>query len=286
MRIGIIGAENSHAASVAKVINVEQRFPGVRVECLWGETEADARKTAEAGQIPTIVDSPREMLGRVDAIMVDHRHGKHHLRAARPFVERGLPAFIDKPFCFCAAEGREFLKLARQHGAPITSFSTMTLQKSFLRFRREQLAAGEARGGATWGPCDVRSPYGGVFFYGVHHVEMALDAFGDQVAAVRLTPSGTNAIAQLLYPSGCEVTLHFYAPGCGFFQIAAVTGKGLVTRQLVSDASPYYAGVKRMIQMFRSGIEPASHERLLKPVQILEALARSLKSGRAETLRV
>ena len=285
MHIGIIGAENAHAAAVARVINVEQRFPGVCVDFLWGETEVDARKTAEAGQIPTIVGSPREMLGRVDAIMVDHRHGRHHLRAARPFVERGIPAFIDKPFCADSAEGREFLKLARQHGAPVTSFSTMTLQKSFLRFRREQVAAGEALGGATWGPCDVRSPYGGVLFYGVHHVEMALDVFGDQVAAVRLTPSGTNAVAQLLYPSGREVTLHFFSPGCGFFQIAALTAKGLVTRQLVSDASPYFAGVRRMIQMFRSGVEPISHERLLKPVQILEALARALKSGRAEKVR-
>ena len=53
MRIGIIGAENSHTAAAARILNVEKKFPGVRVEVVWGETEAPARNAAEAGQIPT-----------------------------------------------------------------------------------------------------------------------------------------------------------------------------------------------------------------------------------------
>jgi len=285
MRIGIIGAENSHAIEVAKIINVSKRFPSVRVEYLWGETAALSRTAAAAGQIPRIVAAPEEMLGKVDGIMVDHRHGKYHLRAALPFVKRGIPAFIDKPLCYRAAEGREFLMTARKHGAAVTSYSTTTLQKEFIRFRRDLKAAGEPLGGALWGPCDVRSPYGGVFFYGIHHIEMALDIFGEDVTTVRLTPSGKNAVAQLLYPSGREVTLHFFAPGVGHFQIAALTRKGLVTRSLVSDASPYYAGVKRFVTMFRTGVEPTPHERLLKPVLVLEAMERALANGRAEKVR-
>ena len=38
LNIGIVGAENSHTAAIAKVLNVEKRVRGVRVTHVWGET--------------------------------------------------------------------------------------------------------------------------------------------------------------------------------------------------------------------------------------------------------
>ena len=40
------------------------------------------------------------MLGKIDALIVDHRHAKFHLEAATPFVKAGIPTFVDKPFCY------------------------------------------------------------------------------------------------------------------------------------------------------------------------------------------
>jgi hypothetical protein len=48
LNIGIVGAENSHTAAIAKVINVEKRVRGVRVTHVWGETKAFAEKAAAA----------------------------------------------------------------------------------------------------------------------------------------------------------------------------------------------------------------------------------------------
>jgi hypothetical protein len=42
MKIGIIGAENSHTAAIAKLINVEQKIKGFSVDYVWGETDAFA----------------------------------------------------------------------------------------------------------------------------------------------------------------------------------------------------------------------------------------------------
>ena len=52
LRIGIVGAENSHALAVSKTINVDRKIPGARVVALWGEKPAFARKTADDGDIP------------------------------------------------------------------------------------------------------------------------------------------------------------------------------------------------------------------------------------------
>ena len=84
IRVGIIGAENSHSTNFGKMFNIEKKFPGVEITHIWGETDEFARKTAEAGKIPNIVKDPKEMLGKIDALIVDHRHAKYHLEAATP----------------------------------------------------------------------------------------------------------------------------------------------------------------------------------------------------------
>ena len=62
----------------------------------------------EKGNIPNMVNNPNEMLGKIDALIVDHRHGKYHLDAALPFLEEGIPMFIDKPFCYRKEKEKNF----------------------------------------------------------------------------------------------------------------------------------------------------------------------------------
>jgi len=92
IKIGIIGAENSHTIGYWRLFNIEKKFPGVTVEYVWGETEEFAREAAEKGKIPNIVKDPKEMLGKIDALIVDHRHAKYHLESAIPFIKAGFTA--------------------------------------------------------------------------------------------------------------------------------------------------------------------------------------------------
>ena len=86
IRVGIVGAENSHSAAIARTLNVAKAVPGFRVVAIWGETAAFAQRSAEAGQIPKIVKRPADMIGHIDGVMIDHRHAKYHLSAAEPFL--------------------------------------------------------------------------------------------------------------------------------------------------------------------------------------------------------
>src|SRR5690606_32129724 len=87
MTIGIIGAENSHTAGYGRLFNVDRAFPGMSVKYVWGETEGFARTAMEKGSIPNMVKDPNDMLGKIDALIVDHRHGKYHLEPAIPFIK-------------------------------------------------------------------------------------------------------------------------------------------------------------------------------------------------------
>jgi len=284
MIVGIIGAENSHAAAIAKSINAKKRIKGVSVEYIWGETKKFAIKAADEGHIPYIVSRPSEMLDKVDAVIVDHRHGKYHLKAALPFIKKGLPVFVDKPFCCRAEEGVKFLKIARKYNAPVTSFGVVPLQKSFFDFTKKTEKLGKIHCATIYGPCDIKSQYGGVFFYGIHQVEMALFAFGYDVDRVLVTKNGKNAVSQLFYKDGKTITLNFIESGCNTFAISAVGDRGVIHENIIYDKEIYLSGTKKIIQMFKTEIEPLSHKQLLRPVEVLEAIERSVNTGKYEKI--
>jgi hypothetical protein len=87
IRIGIIGAENAHTIGFGKMFNIEKKIPGIEVQYVWGETEDFARRALGKGGIPEMVSLPDEILGKIDALIVDHRHAKYHLEAAVPLIE-------------------------------------------------------------------------------------------------------------------------------------------------------------------------------------------------------
>jgi Oxidoreductase family, NAD-binding Rossmann fold len=282
MKIGIIGSENSHTAAIATIINIQKKIKGCSVDYVWGETADLAKQAAKAGQIPNIVKTPRQMLGKVDAVLCDHRHPKHHLKSVWPFVEAGIPAFVDKPFCYRAKEGKEFLKMAKKKGTPITSFSVLTHQKTFSTFKRKLDGLGTLASASSYGPCDLKSKWGGVFFYGIHQVDMVLHAFGFDVKSVLVTKNGPNATGQLMYPSGLIVTMALIKEGCHGFGVGAIGTDGEMQTPIRMDKSPYLNGVKTFTTMFKTGSEPLTATEMLKPVQVLEALEKSVKSGRVE----
>ncbi len=282
MKIGIIGAENSHTAAIATLINVEKRFKGCSVDYLWGETDAYAKDAAKKGKIATIVKRPRDMLGKVDAVLVDHRHPKYHLKAVWPFVEAGVPTFVDKPFCYRSDEGKKLLALAKTKGTPVTSFSVLPQFDSFRRFKKKVAGLGAILSATSFGPCDLKSQWGGVFFYGIHQVDVMLHAFGYDVKSVLVRKNGPNATGQLFYPSGLVATMALIKDGSPGFGMSAVGTEGTVTMPIDGGKSPYLNGTRCFVTMFKTGIRPMTDEQMLRPVQVLEAMQKSVVSGQVE----
>jgi predicted dehydrogenase len=278
VRIGIIGAENSHTIGYGKIFNQQRKFPGVEVKYVWGETEEFAKIAMDKGTIPMMVKDPIEMLGKIDALIVDHRHAKYHLSAAEPFVKAGIPTFIDKPFCYRVAEGEEFLEMARKRGTPISSFSSEAHKAGTFDIKNQVESLGEISHVIMSGPADLESPYGGVFFYGIHMVQPLMYIFGDDIRRVRITRSGKNTSATLLFGNQMMATLIFKSLSYGW-RIFAETKEGTIElKSRIEEADPgkYYSDI---VDMFRTGKEPLSHQSILKTVAVLEALE---KSGNTE----
>lgn len=275
--IGIIGAENSHTAGFGKLFNIDKKFPGVEVKYVWGETDEFAKRAMEKGKIPNQVKDPMEMMGEIDALIVDHRHAKYHLDATQPFVEEGIPTFVDKPFCYRVDEGKEFLKMAREAGTPVTSYSTIAHSAETFDMKKQVKEMGDIYQIIRTGRVDLDSKYGGVFFYGVHSVQPLMVMFGESIDRVRVTRHGSHGNASLEFTNGLFATLVFREKSYGWNTFVE-TDKGMQElKPRVEEPDPSIA-YSNMVEMFRTGKEPRSHQSILNCVSVLEALEKSAKS--------
>jgi len=279
LKFGIVGAENSHCAAIASLCNVQKKV-AARAVAVWGEKPKFARAAAERAQIPAIVGDWREMLGMVDGIMIDHRHAKYHAEPAMFFVERGVPCFVDKPFTFTLVEGRRLCALARKKRVPITSFSILPMQRSFAGLKRAMRGIGDVISLTSSGPADLRSKYGGIFFYGIHQVDAIIELLGPDIDRVEVRRYGQNGIATMTTTGGAMVTMYCIKEGQRSFHCSAVGTKGIVDWTNEYDETIYLNGARTFLRMFRTGKAPFSHERMLAPVAVLEAMAKSLERGR------
>lgn len=277
LRIGIIGAENSHTAGFGKMFNIDKKFPGAEVKYVWGETDAFAKSTMEKGGIPNQVKDPLEMMGKIDALIVDHRHPKYHLEAAAPFVKAGIPTFIDKPFCYRAAEGKEFLEMAKKAGTPVTSYNSIAhSDATFDLIKQVKDLSGIIQVVRT-GTVDLDSEYGGVFFYGVHVVQPLMYIFGEDIERVKITRNGKIGNASLQFSSGLFATLIFKSKAYGWQTFVETKSEFVELKPRVEETNPAKNYVD-MVEMFRTGKEPRSHQSILNCVSVLEALENSAET--------
>lgn len=282
VRIGIIGGSiSAHTFDYGKLFNIDKKFPGVELLYAWADTDEFASAAREKAGIPNIVRDPNAMLGKIDALIINHRDGRYHLEPAIPFIMAGIPTFIDKPFCHSVSEGKEFLSLARSCGTPVSSWSTIAHSDKTIDLKKQVETMGQINNLVSFGPVDIESPYGGVFFYGVHSVDPLLYIFGDNVVRARVTRNGRIATGSLLFNNGMLATIIFMTRTWDK-KIYAETGKGVVELKTdVQEADPprYYSD---MVDMFRTGKEPRNHTSILHSVAVLEALEKSIISDNWE----
>ena len=255
LRVGMVGAENSHTVAIARVLNVDKKIPGVRATHVWGETRTYARDASERGEIPTIV---------------------------RRAEETRVPLFVDKPFCYRKAEGRKFLARARQLKVPVCSFSTLPKQASFKQLSKDVKKLGKIQTVISTGPCDIKSKWGGIFFYGIHQVDMILRLTGYDFYRTQIVKGkGQNHSANILFRSGTVATMNLIGESRAAFHLSIVGEKGRIDREVVGDESMYLTGIKDFVRMFKTGKTDETDETMLGPVAVLESLEKSVAKPQA-----
>lgn len=281
-RIGILGSENSHALAFARIFNKTHadQYPDIRVTAIGGNYPEESRKVYEECGLDFIAASPEEMLGKVDAVMVTARDGASHAPFARPFLEAGLPAFIDKPITRDPDEALALARLAKEKGVPLVGGSSVkyAYDVRLMKAAVERAAAeGESISGDLSAPVNMHNEYGGFFFYASHLAEMCMTVFGYDPLRVTAFRSGDNVTAVVHYDR-YDIVCRFLEGNYNY--TITLSQKSRPIFREVDISMIYQHECENFARMLRTGEMDQSYEDLILPVYFLRAAEDSFTSGK------
>jgi len=286
IRIGILGADSSHASAFSKLCNFPETdtgnypFPEVRVTAIYGEDIEQAKQVALACNICEVVTSPEELLSKVDGVMVLFRDGNVHLPYALPFIESGMPVWIDKPITVTLKDSDLLLEAADKSPSLITGGSTCKYNKEVLELKKmvDQGDLGTVLSGYLNFPCDIYSPYNGIFFYAPHMVEMMFTIFGYEILSITCIKQ-KDTIRCIGKYEGFSVVLDFTNHVHQSFCMIHGDKKSHV-REIKVDTSTYKAGLEQFITMLRTKNMPLPLTKLTAVTKVLTAINDSMSEGK------
>ena len=284
-KIGIIGSDNSHAEIFSKLVNIPDPitgdflFPDFKVTSIFGLDKVRTGQVAGDGKIGFIAETPEQLMDKVDAVMVVFRHGDLHAEYALPFIEAGIPTWIDKPFTIKNEDAKELVSAAREHNTLLTGGSTCKYTSDILMVKNaveKGSRIGILKTASFNFPATLINEYGGIYFYGAHLAEMTMMAFGYDARSIVVSENNGIVSAIVKYDK-YQVTLHFIPDSKEYY--AVLFGEnGTIIRE-IDITGCYLNGFERFTAMLRNGKLPLPLEHLYKPVVLLNAVIESYKTG-------
>ncbi|WP_162605939.1 Gfo/Idh/MocA family oxidoreductase [Jiangella aurantiaca] len=274
-RIGVVGTDSSHVDQFVRLLNVEHRHGDARVVALaGGDTERNRALAAAAGaDVPRLVEAPGDLVGVVDAVLICTRDGRAHRAEAIPLIEAGLPVFVDKPLAGSAADAAAIVDAARAHAVPLYEGSALRFVPAIA-----ELAGDRPTAVHVTGPADPAGPYGGLYFYGVHLAETALQLIGElgDAGPVDLRTSGL-VVTALTTIGDVHVTLTFVA-GEVPFHATVVRASGVRSRELALPPDYTAPVLERFLAVAAKGEPPDEAEAaaMVAPVALIDAVTAQL----------
>lgn len=282
IKIGILGSENTHALHFAKYINLpdsEGKFAheDIRITHIFGFDFEQAKKVAQEANIENVVEDYKSMLGEVDAAMILFRDGKYHYQYALPFVERGLPVWVDKPFTVNPLEALSLIKLAEGKKVALSGGSCCKWVADIAKLK-EKVTSGEIKPiSATMNfAIYIDSEHSGIHFYAPHLVEMVAEVFGYNVLSVYAARKNADLTAIFEYEN-INVLLVFTPAARKYSCYIIEQDQNTLYNIEMADLSK--AGMEDFITAIKTGTPKNPPINLYYCTVIVNAIEQSMKTG-------
>ncbi|MBM3866830.1 MAG: oxidoreductase [Verrucomicrobia bacterium] len=252
-------------------------IPGARVTHIHcaGSGGFTAEHVACCSLIPHVVEKPTDVIGHVDAVIIATDIGHEHVERARPFVEAGLPVFIDKPLTDNEPDLKTFVHWVEQ-GLPIMSSSSMRYTKEFMPYRHSTRDLGDLRFVSITTAKSWET-------YGIHALEAVYPILGPGFLTVRNTGTAARNVVHLTHRREVDAVVVASADMYGSFGVLQLCGTAGRVQTASSDS--YYAfraQLEAFIGYLRSGVYPYPFSETVELMKLVIAGIRSRESGGRE----
>ena len=282
-RIAILGCENSHAATFLDFIYNTDKYSDIEVVGIYSNEPAASKNLNEKFGV-NILENYTDALGKIDGLIITARHGDLHYEYAKPYLDSGIPMFIDKPLTISPSDAVEFMNELKSRGTKVSGGSS--LKHDFgvktLKAEREENTDGATLGGFVRAPLDAASVYGGFYFYAPHLVEVVSEIFGRYPISVKANVQGDVTNVDFNYDNytvrGMFVEHNYVYYACRYSE-KTVKGMNL-------ESTPEYnwfeSEFKEFYALLGGADSPVSYEDLFSSVYVMNAIEKSIKTGNEE----
>jgi len=243
-----------------------------KVTHVWTDDQGDARKVAAASLVPNVVERPEDVIGQVDAVLIATDKGWEHVERCRPFVEAGIPVFVDKPLVDNEADLRTFQGWI-DAGAAILSSSSMRYCKEFAPYRLSTHSLGRLKyvtitTSKSWER------------YGIHALESVYPILGPGFLSAVNTGDAERNVVHLKHRSGADVVVVANQDMYGGFGKLLLCGThGSAFAQIEDSYYAFKAQLEAFVNYLRTGVPPFPFEETAELMKLVIAGIRSRELG-------
>lgn len=248
----------------------EQSYPDAairdaNVTHVWAPERGVADHISKSVYIPNVVDEFTAMIGHIDGLLLARDDAEAHLHFAAPFLDAGIPVYIDKPLALSVDEAQQMIDRQRFPGQ-LFSCSALKYAKELTLSQEDLARLGRIRYVAATVPKDWDK-------YAIHAIDPILKLVGDRGELVGARASKDGDISSLCATYRDDFLLHITALGKVPSPISITVFGELNWKELVFRDS--FHAFKFALEDFVDGIRNhdvrTSTESMLNAIRLVEA---------------
>lgn len=295
IKVGIIGTDTSHVPAFTKLLNDPKEpgyIPGARVVAAFKGGSPDVESSYKrvegyAAEIHDkygveIVSTIEELVGKVDAVLLESVDGRPHLAQARPVLKAKKRVFIDKPFAASYADAREIVRLAREARVPFFSSSSLRYANDVVALKNNDKLGG-ILGALAFSPSPTEAHHPDLFWYGIHGVETLYTLMGPGCESVTRTNAAGADVVTGKWKDGRIGTFRGIRDGKQDYGAVAFGAKANAATSPPMKVD-YRNLLVEIVKFFQTGVAPIPPEETLEIMAFMEAADLSKTRGGALVL--
>ena len=183
VEVGLILGRGGHSNGIwGRLFNPpegDMRRLGMIYTKVWSATRENAEEFSKKFGVE-IVDSFDDMVDKVDGVFVDDFNAvSYNHKLAQPYLEAGIPTFVNRPFTDSIQKSNDMINLSKKHNAPLMTGSSYEHLKEIYTIKAT-VKKDEITGYEAWNAC---SDY---YTHGLHGIWWIYAAIGGGIEAVSL----------------------------------------------------------------------------------------------------